>query len=161
MKTRKIIILIFAMLLGYCSNAQTKFEKAQQGINTLVSIKETLIGRDPLKVSVSDLTVISTGAKTSSVKVEYPYKHYIGYIDKPELAGLINALKKMHKMLTDNPDDNTTYAYRLTGDMWFYSKSQTVYIVFEDGYYSMSIDTFAKFIKLLEAAKNGTPIKDE
>ena len=160
MKTHKTLLLLFlALVVGISCSAQTKYEKAQQGINTLVSIKETFIGGNYFKVSLSDLTVISTGVKTSSVKIEYPYKHYVGYIDKPELAGLISALKKMQKMLTDNPDNNTTYVYRLTGDMWFYSKnSLTVYMVFDDGYVDVN---FTNLIQLLEAAKNGTPLQNE
>lgn len=159
MKTRKIIILVFAMALGYTSYAQTKFEKAQQGINTLVSIQETPIGGDAyFKVSLCDLTVISTGAKSSSVKVETTRDHYIGYIDKAELAGLVSGLKKMQKLLTDNPDKKMTYIYRLTGDLWFYATyAANITVVYENGRTVVNMD---KVIKLLDAAKNGTPIED-
>ena len=78
MKTRKFIFLLFAVVAGLTCNAQTKYEKAQQGINTIVSIKETPIGGTYFKVTLCDLTVLSTGVKASSVKVEYPREHYIG-----------------------------------------------------------------------------------
>lgn len=158
MKTRKIIILLFAIVLGYTSNAQTKYEKAQQGINTLISIKESIVGGPYPTVKLCDLTILSSGVKISSVKIESP--DHSGYIDKPELSGLVSGLKKMKKLLEDNPDNNTEYVYRLTGGLSFYSRdAKYIYIFFGDG--SHEKHYMDDVIKYLEAAKNGTPIKNE
>ena len=153
MKTIKALVLSITLIAGFTCNAQSKYEKAQQGINTLISIKETAItyGTYPV-VKLSDLTIPSTGVKLSSVKVIL--SGHTGYIDKPELVGLINALKKMQKLLSDNPNDNTEYVYRLTGGLTFYAENaERVSIIFEDGY--RGIVKMADLIEYLEAAKNG------
>lgn len=154
MKTQKTLLLLFlALVVGFSCSAQTKYEKAQQGINTIVSIKETPIGGTYFKVTLCDLTVLSTGVKASSVKVEYPREHYIGYIDKAELAGLVSGLKKIQKLLKETPDNNTTYVYRLTGGLWFYADNAVnIHVVFDDGDLYHNMDNV---IELLEAAKNG------
>lgn len=162
MKIRKIIILFFAIVLGYTINAQTKYEKAQQGINTLVSIQETHVGTklsmDAIKVSLCDLTIVSTGVKYSSVKLESPTKGYVGYIDKAELAGLVNALKKIQKLYTSKENKEMKYVYRLTGDLWFYTTGENyIRVVYENGYTIHYLDAV---VNLLESAKNGTPIED-
>lgn len=153
MKTIKTLVLSVALITGYSCNAQSKYEKAQQGINTLISIKEIPItyGTYPV-VKLCDMTIPSTGVKISSVKVIE--SGHTGYIDKPELVGLINALKKMQKLLTDNPDDYTEYVYRLSGGLTFYANNaEKIRIIWEDGY--SDLVTLANLIEYLEAAKNG------
>lgn len=153
MKTIKAFVLSVVLIAGFTCNAQSKYEKAQQGINTLISIKETAItyGTYPV-IKLSDLTIPSTGVKLSSIKVIE--SGHIGYIDKPELAGLINALKKMQKLLTDNPNDNTEYVYRLTGGLTFHAKNaEKIQIIWGDGY--SDLVNLAILIEYLEAAKNG------
>lgn len=153
MKTIKALVLSITLIAGFTCNAQSKYEKAQQGINTLISIKETAItyGTYPV-VKLCDMTIPSTGAKLSSVKIIE--SGHTGYIDKPELIGLINALKKMQKLLTDNPNDNTEYVYRLTGGLTFHAKTaERIGIIWEDGY--SDVVSMTNLIEYLEAAKNG------